>query len=92
MLQLKALTKSAAEATNHLKTASSNLSVASSHLEDKDSPIGVLLYDKASADHLKATLQNLEGGSAKLDEDLRAVQDNFLLRRYFKKKKKATNK
>ncbi len=87
--QLKQLTTSAAEATANLKTASSNVSKASSSLDNRNSPLGILLYDEQSATHLKATLRNLEGGSQKLDEDLRAVQDNFLLRRYFKKKNKA---
>jgi len=87
--QLKKLTITAAEATDNLKTASSNVSIATSKLDNKSSPLGVLLYDEASASHLKATLENLESGSEKLDENLRAVQDNFLLRRYFKKKKKA---
>lgn len=87
--QLKELTRTASEATDNLKVASSNVSIATSKLENKSSPLGVLLYDEVSAEHLKATLKNLEGGSKKLDEDLRALQDNFLLRRYFKKKKKA---
>lgn len=86
---LEKLTNTTAEATAHLKVASSNVSKATSNLDNKNTPIGMLLYDEASAAHLKATLRNLEGGSQKLDEDLRAVQDNFLLRRYFKKKKKA---
>jgi phospholipid/cholesterol/gamma-HCH transport system substrate-binding protein len=87
--QLKQLTITASEVTDNLKAASSNVSIATSKLESKSSPLGVLLYDEVSAEHLKATLKNLEGGSQKLDEDLRALQDNFLLRRYFKKKKKA---
>ena len=87
--QLKQLTTTAAEATSSLKTASTQLSKATDNLNNPNAPIGMLLYDEASAAHLKATLRNLETGSQKLDEDLRAVQDNFLLRRYFKKKKKA---
>lgn len=87
--QLKQLTIAAGEATDNLKSASNNVNIATSKLDNQNSPLGVLLYDEASAAHLKATLKNLEGGSQKLDEDLRAVQDNFLLRRYFKKKKKA---
>jgi len=87
--QLKELTASAAVASENLKAASSNVSIATSKLDNKNSPLGVLLYDEASATHLKATLKNLEGGSQKLDEDLRAAQDNFLLRGYFKKKRKA---
>lgn len=87
--QLKQLTIAAGEATDNLKSASNNVNIATSKLDNQNSPLGVLLYDEASAAHLKATLKNLEGGSQKLDEDLRAVQDNFLLRRYFKKKRKA---
>jgi phospholipid/cholesterol/gamma-HCH transport system substrate-binding protein len=87
--QLKQLTATAADAAENLKTASSNITNATSKLDNKNSPVGVLLYDEVSAAHLKATLRNLDSGSEKLDEDLRAVQDNFLLRRYFKKKKKA---
>ena len=87
--QLKQLTIAAGEATDNLKSASNNVNKATSKLDNQNSPLGVLLYDEASAAHLKATLKNLEGGSQKLDEDLKAVQDNFLLRRYFKKKKKA---
>ena len=90
--QLKQLTTTAAEATANLKTASTNVSNATSKLDNKNSPLGVLLYDDQSAANLKATLRNLEGGTAKLDENMRAAQDNFLLRRYFKKKDKAEKK
>lgn len=87
--QLKQLTITAAEATDNLKIASSNVSSATSNLNSKNTPMGVWLNDEVSGSHMKVTLRNLEGASQKLDEDLRAVQDNFLLRRYFKKKKKA---
>lgn len=87
--QLKQLTTTAREVTENLKSASNHVNVATSKLDNQSSPLGVLLYDEASATHLKATLKNLEGGSEKLDENLRAAQDNILLRRYFKKKNKA---
>jgi phospholipid/cholesterol/gamma-HCH transport system substrate-binding protein len=50
--------------------------------------VGVLLHDSEIADAMKTTLKNLESGSKKLDEDLEALQHNFLLRRFFKKKAK----
>lgn len=86
--QLKALTITASQAADNLKTASSNVSIATSKLDNQSSPLGVLLYDEASATHLKSTLKSLDSGAQKLDENMRAAQDNFLLRRYFKKKKK----
>ncbi len=88
---LQKLTATATEATNNLKTASLNVEKATAGLDNKNSPIGVLLYDQNAALDLKTTLKNLNAGSAKLDEDLRAVQDNFLLRRYFRKKAKGKN-
>ena len=87
--RLKALSASAAEAGENLKNASVNVQNATTKLENKESPLGVLLYDEGAGNNIRQTLKNLEGGSKKLDEDLRALQDNFFFRRYFKKKKKA---
>ena len=36
--------------------------------------------------NIKITLQNLQSGTKKLDEDLEALQHNFLLRGFFRKK------
>jgi phospholipid/cholesterol/gamma-HCH transport system substrate-binding protein len=49
----------------------------------------MLLKDSAATHHLQLTLQNLEKGSVNLNEDLEAVQHNFLLRNFFRKKEKA---
>jgi phospholipid/cholesterol/gamma-HCH transport system substrate-binding protein len=57
-------------------------------LENKNAPVGMLLSDEKTASGLKVTLQNLQSASKKLDEDLEALQHNFLFRRYFKKKAK----
>ena len=59
-------------------------------LNDTSSAAGVLLHDPVTANYLKVTIKNLQSGSRKLDEDLEALQHNFLLRGFFKKKEKAT--
>jgi phospholipid/cholesterol/gamma-HCH transport system substrate-binding protein len=48
----------------------------------------MFLHDEKTAASLKITFQNLQAASKKLDEDLEAVQHNFLLRGFFKKKAK----
>jgi len=55
---------------------------------DKTSTVGVLLHDPKTANNVRNTLQNLESSTAKLDENMEALQHNILLRRYFRKKKK----
>jgi phospholipid/cholesterol/gamma-HCH transport system substrate-binding protein len=64
-----------------------NLKTVSEKLNKKDNVVGVLLQDSAAALSIKNTITNLESGSHKLDEDLEAAQHNFLLRRFFRKKK-----
>ncbi len=57
-------------------------------LNNKTSPAGMLLSDEQSAKSIKITLQNMQSSSKKLDEDLEALQHNFLLKHFFKKKAK----
>ncbi|GAC1424201.1 MAG: hypothetical protein NVS1B13_08860 [Flavisolibacter sp.] len=57
-------------------------------LNSPNSPAGVLLHDKQTADNIKVTLKNLQSSSSKLDQDLEALQHNFLLRGFFRKKAK----
>lgn len=85
VLQLQQISDTAAVFVNQLKTAGSNPNTA----------IGVLMHDEESGARIKQTIKNLESGSQKLDEDLKAIQSNFLLRGYFKqleKDKKAGQK
>ncbi|HLT75325.1 MAG TPA: MlaD family protein [Ohtaekwangia sp.] len=57
-------------------------------LNDGNNAIGVLLSDTAFAERLQVTLENAQSASAKLDENMEALQHNFLLRGYFRKKER----
>jgi len=47
-----------------------------------------LLHDEDAADDLQRTLKNLRISSKELSDDLEAIQHNFLLRGFFRKKEK----
>ena len=83
---LQAVTDSSRIAINNLKTAGNTLNEG---LANKNAPLGMLLSDQQSADKIKGTLNNLQDASKKLDENMEALQHNFLLRGFFKKKAKA---
>ncbi|MFT3701032.1 MAG: MlaD family protein [Agriterribacter sp.] len=83
------------QATSQLQIASSsavaladNIKDASRSLNDTGNTIGVLLHDQKVANDLKSILENLNSGSKKLDDNLEALQHNFLLRGFFRKKAK----
>lgn len=65
-----------------------NLNQASAKLNNSDNVAGVLLNDPKAAEQIKGMINNLESSSKKLDENLEALQHNFLLRGFFKKKAK----
>jgi phospholipid/cholesterol/gamma-HCH transport system substrate-binding protein len=83
--QLQQTTKTATEVANNFKAVSDKVN-------SSNSPAGVLLNDPQAAADLKATLSNLNAGTEKLDENMEALQHNFLLRGFFKKKAKAEEK
>lgn len=57
-------------------------------LQNTNTPAGMLLHDEATAASIKETLKNLQSGTEKLDQNMEALQHNFLLRGYFRRKAK----
>jgi phospholipid/cholesterol/gamma-HCH transport system substrate-binding protein len=54
--------------------------------------LNLLLRDTTFAGHLQRSMINVEKGTADFDEDMKALQQNFLFRGYFKKKEKEKQK
>nr|ACN58845.1 ABC transporter permease component [uncultured bacterium BLR12] len=69
-----------------------NLNATTAKLTSNKGPVGVLLNDEKAAANLQNTFVNLEAGSKKLDDNMEAMQHNFLLRGFFKKRDKAEEK
>ena len=49
--------------------------------------VNAMMSDSLMAERLRATIENVEKGSAAFSENMEALKSNFLFRRYFKKKK-----
>lgn len=79
------LQQAAANAT----TLTNNLNKASNKLNTTDNALGILLNDPKGAVQVQSTINNLHQSSVLLNQDLEAVQHNFLLKGFFKKKAKA---
>ncbi|MEO8108848.1 MAG: MlaD family protein [Ginsengibacter sp.] len=90
--QLQQVASTSDSVMTNLKTTSVSLNKGvdnlNSALSSDKTPVGVLLHDQQAAANIKASLQNLQSGTKKLNDDLEAVQHNFLLRGFFKKKAK----
>jgi phospholipid/cholesterol/gamma-HCH transport system substrate-binding protein len=71
---------------------SRNLEEVVAKLNSGNNAIGVLLADTAFANKMKVTLDNARSASIKLDDNMEALQHNFLLRGYFRKKAKREKK
>lgn len=82
---LQQTASSASEMTNNLKATSNKLN------SDKNA-VGALLNDEETGAKLKGTIANLESSTKKFDENMEALQHNFLLRGFFRKKEKAAAK
>jgi phospholipid/cholesterol/gamma-HCH transport system substrate-binding protein len=94
--RLRAATRQVDELTRTANAMASNLDAASREitagLSNNSSPAGVFLHDEKAAADIQAMLRNLNTGTKKLDENLEALQHNFLLRGFFKKRRKAEEK
>lgn len=84
--QLEQVASKSNEVINSLQGAANTVNEG---LKNTNAPAGMLLGDEKTAGSLKVTMQNLQSASVKLNDDLEAVQHNFLLRGFFRKKAKA---
>jgi phospholipid/cholesterol/gamma-HCH transport system substrate-binding protein len=76
------------EVSTNAGRVSESLQVLAEKINDQDNALGVLLGDSAVADQLKSTIENAAQASHKLDENMEALQHNFLFRGYFRKQEK----
>jgi len=86
MTNLQAAVKQINDAASAAHLFTDNLKNVSDQLHTSDNTLGLLLNDEGTADQMKNIISNLNSGSQKLDEDLEALQHNFLLRGFFKRK------
>ena len=87
--RIKAVTAQLQQAANNTAAFTSNLDKASTKFNRTDNTLGELLNDPKGAEKVQSILNNLQQSSAELTEDLKALQNNFLLKGYFKKQAKA---
>ncbi|MEJ7587285.1 MAG: hypothetical protein WKI04_06955 [Ferruginibacter sp.] len=69
-----------------------NLNATTAKLNSDKGAVGVLLNNDAAASNIQNTLRNLQSGTKKLDDNMEALQHNFLLRGFFKKRTRAEEK
>jgi len=77
------------QASQTANTLIEDLRKTSQRLNATDGAVGVLLNDTEAAAQLKETMRNLQSSTQKLDENMEALQHNFLLRGFFRKRAKA---
>lgn len=87
--QLNEVAAEANTVTSNLRSATSNLT---NSLSNPNTPAGLLLNDAQTAARLKQTIQNLQTSTRKLDENMEALQSNFLFRGFFRRRAREQEK
>jgi phospholipid/cholesterol/gamma-HCH transport system substrate-binding protein len=86
--RLKAASLQIQQASENAKELTNNLNEVSYKLKDSGNVAGILLHDQNAADKLRAAIENVQSGTEKFNEDMEALQHNFLFRGFFRKREK----
>lgn len=76
----------------NLQGSSDEFKLFSAKMNSDKGTLSRLVTDEKVGNSVETTLTNLQGATRKLDENMEALQSNFLLRGFFKKKEKAAAK
>ena len=82
------LTRTVATLEHAGERASALMDGLAAGASDPGTPLGTLMHDDEAGADLKRTLDQLDRGSFLLTEDLEALQHNFLLRGFFRKRER----
>jgi phospholipid/cholesterol/gamma-HCH transport system substrate-binding protein len=86
------LAKNIKQTVANLQTSSDEFVSFSAKMNSSKGALSRLVTDEKVGNTLDKTLINLQGATQKLDANMEALQSNFLLRGFFKKKEKAEAK
>jgi phospholipid/cholesterol/gamma-HCH transport system substrate-binding protein len=85
---LKAASLQIQEASLNAKELTGNLKDVSYKLKDSNNLAGVAFHDMQAADNLRLTVENFRSGAEKFNENMEALQHNFLFRGFFRRRAK----
>ena len=86
--ELKSIMQKASSFANNMNLISQNLVDASNNLSDTTNTAGMLLNRKETAADIESSIKSVKEAGKKLNDDLEAIQHNFVFRSYFKRKAK----
>lgn len=91
-IEMEDIMKSVKASVDNASIITEQLAEFSYKMNDKNGALSKLLSDPSFANKMDATMSNVKNATKGLNENMEAAKHNFLLRGYFKKKKKAEEK
>lgn len=88
----EALSNNIRQTVTNLQTTSDQFAQFSAKMNNGNGTLSRLVTDEKTGKTLDSTMYNIQQATKKLDENMEALQHNFLLRGFFKKKAKADAK
>jgi phospholipid/cholesterol/gamma-HCH transport system substrate-binding protein len=79
------------QASFNIQQSTDSLKVFIQKLNTQKGTLNTLISDTTMANNLKETIYNLNKGTAKFDENMEAMKQSFLTRKYFKEQEKKKN-
>jgi phospholipid/cholesterol/gamma-HCH transport system substrate-binding protein len=90
--QLQDIVANAYQLSDSLTSFSHQLSQFTYDLQNSSSSIEAVVNDSSFQQYIQESMRNLSESSKKLDENLKALQHNFLFKGYFRKQEKKARK
>lgn len=86
--RLKTASLQISEASENARELTKNLREVSYRLRDSSNLAGVIFQDQETADNIRTAVENIQAGTKKFDENMEALQHNFLFRGFFRRRAK----